>query len=125
MANPAEVGTGIRDQAATSSGLKSSEEALAKIWAEVLHLPQVDRDANFFEVGGDSLKAMEVIARVSDELHVELPLMAFFEDPTVAHLAAVLSGRRTPSEETLASYLGRSASAAKYSKRRELFRHWW
>ena len=103
MANPAEVGTGTRDQAATSSGLKSSEEALAKIWAEVLRLPRVDRDANFFEVGGDSLKAMEVIARVSDELRVELPLIAFFEDPTVAHLAAVLSGRRTPSEETLAA----------------------
>jgi acyl carrier protein len=103
MANPAEVGTGTRDQMATSNGPKSSEEALAKIWAEVLRLPQVDKDANFFEVGGDSLKAMEVIARVSEVLHVDLPLVVFFEDPTIAHLAAVISGGRTPSEEALAT----------------------
>ena len=86
-----------------SGGMNASEEALARIWAEVLRLPQVEKHANFFEIGGDSLKAMEVIARVSEVLHVDLPLITFFEDPTVAHLAAVVSGGRSASEEALAT----------------------
>ncbi len=88
-----------------SGGGSASEEALAKIWTEVLRLPSVEADANFFDIGGDSMKAMEVIVRAGQTLHVELPLMAFFEDPTIAHLAAVvdeLSGGRSASEEALA-----------------------
>jgi amino acid adenylation domain-containing protein/FkbH-like protein len=67
----------------------ASEQALAKIWSEVLRLPSVAVDANFFDIGGDSMKAMEVIVRAGETLGIELPLMAFFEDPTIAHLAAV------------------------------------
>jgi amino acid adenylation domain-containing protein len=82
----------IRHHAEVLAGGRSDlESALTQIWADVLQVPHVDREANFFEIGGDSLKAMEVIARVSDTLHVELPLIAFFEEPTVRHLADVLS----------------------------------
>ena len=87
-----------------SGGGSASEKALAQIWTEVLRLPTVEADANFFDIGGDSMKAMEVIVRAGQMLHVELPLMAFFEDPTIAHLAAVvdkLSGGRSVSEEAL------------------------
>ncbi|MEO7028527.1 MAG: HAD-IIIC family phosphatase, partial [Acidobacteriaceae bacterium] len=86
----------------SSTGRRSaSEEAVAGIWAEVLRLPgarDVASDANFFDIGGDSMKAMEVILRAGEALGVDLPLMAFFEEPTVAHLAAVvdeLKGRGT------------------------------
>ena len=85
-----------------SGGRAETEATLAKIWSEVLHLPQVDHDANFFEIGGDSLKAMEVIARLSDVLQVDLPLIAFFEQPTVRHLADVLSKEQESTEDTLA-----------------------
>src|SRR5579863_8816465 len=74
----------------SSGGRSSRGDALAKIWAEVLGLTGVDPDANFFDIGGDSMKAMDVIVRVGEVLRVELPLMAFFEDPTLAHLAAVI-----------------------------------
>ena len=95
--------TDLQSQTVSPVSRKAREEVLAAIWAEVLRLPRVETDANFFEIGGDSLKAMEVIARVSEVLHVELPLLAFFEDPTVAHLAAVLSGNGSSSEEALAN----------------------
>jgi acyl carrier protein len=71
-------------------GPETSEQILAGIWAEVLRVPTVATDANFFDIGGDSLKAMEVISRVAEALKAELPLMAFFEDPTIAHLASVV-----------------------------------
>ena len=83
-------------------GRKSVDAALANIWAGVLRLPRVDKHANFFEIGGDSLKAMEVISRVREVLQVDLPLINFFEDPTVHHLAEVLSGGRTDLEAAIA-----------------------
>jgi len=89
-------------QTATSAGGSSPQDAIANIWAEVLRLPHVDNHANFFEIGGDSLKALEVIARVSEVLKVDLPLIAFFEEPTVSHLASLVSGGRSVSEEALA-----------------------
>src|SRR3954470_23154252 len=88
MTNPI---TNMESQSQPAPGAhQSTRDALVDIWAEVLRLPLVEVDANFFDIGGDSLKAMEVIMRVGEVLQAELPLMAFFEDPTVAHLAAVI-----------------------------------
>lgn len=97
----AAANTEPKSQSALSGGRRVSEEELAKIWAEVLRVPRVETHANFFDIGGDSLKAMEAVARVSEILQVDLPLMAFFEDPTVTHLAAVIdelkaAGTTTP-----------------------------
>ena len=64
------------------------EEALTRIWAEVLKLDRVGIHDNFFELGGHSLLGIQVIARVRDVLEVELPLRALFETPTVSELAA-------------------------------------
>src|SRR5271166_4534692 len=97
-----EIANSDRRLAASSNGSrKPVEETLANIWASVLRLPHVDTRANFFEIGGDSLKAMEVIGRVREVLQVDLPLISFFEDPTVNHLAEVLSGERTELEDAL------------------------
>ena len=64
-----------------------TEELLAGIWAEVLGLKQVSVHENFFELGGHSLLATQIISRVRDLLHVDLPLRIMFESPTVADLA--------------------------------------
>lgn len=97
-----EIANSDRRLAASSNGSrKPVEETLANIWASVLRLPHVDTRSNFFEIGGDSLKAMEVIGRVREVLQVDLPLISFFEDPTVNHLAEVLSGERTELEDAL------------------------
>src|SRR6516162_6272218 len=77
------------------------EAAVGKIWAEVLGQNHIDRDANFFEIGGDSLKAMEVISRVSEVLHADLPLISFFEQPTIRYLAEVLSAKQETTADRL------------------------
>jgi amino acid adenylation domain-containing protein len=92
----------IQGATGMNDGRKSIEDALANIWAGVLRLPRVDEHANFFEIGGDSLKAMEVIARVSEELHFDLPLIAFFQDPTIRHLVDVLSAGTASTADKLA-----------------------
>ncbi|WP_406815529.1 non-ribosomal peptide synthase/polyketide synthase [Mycobacterium sp. M23085] len=64
-----------------------TEEALASIYAEVLGINKVGVDDSFFDLGGDSLSAMRVIAAVNTSLDADLSVRALFEAPTVAQLA--------------------------------------
>lgn len=63
------------------------EKQLADIWQEVLGGPYPHRHASFFAIGGNSLLAAQVIARVVDVFRIELPLSALIECPTLAALA--------------------------------------
>jgi acyl-CoA synthetase (AMP-forming)/AMP-acid ligase II len=70
------------------------EEALARIWAEVLGLERVGRHDNFFEVGGHSLMAIRVVARLQGELRADVGVRDVFQHPTLAGMAARLGGDR-------------------------------
>ncbi|HLG60395.1 MAG TPA: amino acid adenylation domain-containing protein [Ktedonosporobacter sp.] len=64
------------------------EVTLMDIWCQVLGMKQVGIYDNFFEIGGHSLKATQVISRLRKSLGIELSLRRFFETPTIASLAA-------------------------------------
>lgn len=66
------------------------EEVLAMVWSEVLGKEPPGVDADFFENGGHSLLALELMARLSDLFDLALPLPWLFENPTVAGLARVM-----------------------------------
>ena len=75
------------------------EEILAGIYAQVLGLERVGVDDSFFDLGGDSLSAMRVIAAVNTGLDAGLAVRTLFEAPTVARLAPRIGGeggRRKP-----------------------------
>jgi acyl carrier protein len=73
-----------------------TEEAVARIWAAVLRLDGIGIHDNFFALGGHSLLATQVVARIRSILDVEVPLVAIFEEPTIAALAArVASAKAT------------------------------
>jgi amino acid adenylation domain-containing protein/FkbH-like protein len=76
-----------RDHVAAESEM---ELALARIWADLLRLDQVGLRENFLELGGDSLLAVRVVARIGSELGLELPLHEFFANPTIEGTAAAL-----------------------------------
>jgi len=67
----------------------STEQTLCKIWADVLEVPidSIGRHSHFFEVGGHSLAATRVVARIKDAFRTELPLSVIFEKPVLSALA--------------------------------------
>ena len=69
-----------------------TEEILAGIYAQVLGLERVGVDDSFFELGGDSLSAMRVIAAINKSLDAGIAVRALFEAPTVAQLAPRIGG---------------------------------
>ncbi len=71
------------------------EAILARIWNEVLERPHIGTGENFFDIGGNSINAVRVMARVRDLLQVELPMHAMFEAPTIRTLAKLVEAGRT------------------------------
>jgi acyl transferase domain-containing protein len=70
------------------------ERELGAIWEELLGVAGIGIDDNFFDLGGDSLVAVRLTARIRDRLGVELDLRALFDDPTITRLAALVHDRR-------------------------------
>jgi amino acid adenylation domain-containing protein len=68
-----------------------TEEALAVIWADLLAIDKVGAEDDFFELGGHSLLAVKMLARVHEQLGVEIFLTTVFECPTLAALAAAVA----------------------------------
>jgi amino acid adenylation domain-containing protein len=67
-----------------------TEEAIAKIWAEVLKCNRIGIRDNFFELGGDSLLAVHLMAQIHQQFKRDLPLSTLFLTPTVEGLASTL-----------------------------------
>lgn len=75
-----------------------TELRLAAIWSEVLRVPRIGRSDDFFALGGHSLTALQVIARIRDGVHLELPLKELFDHPTLQSLAASIDRARAGGE---------------------------
>jgi amino acid adenylation domain-containing protein/non-ribosomal peptide synthase protein (TIGR01720 family) len=74
-----------------------AEERVAAIWRDVLGLKRVGACTSFFEVGGDSLRAIRVLTRANAEFGAALTIGGFFASPTVRAMAAALRPEREAS----------------------------
>ena len=66
------------------------EEYIAALWEEILSVPVTSRSVSFFELGGNSLTATRMTARLRSREGVDLPLRDLFLDPTLAGVARAL-----------------------------------
>jgi amino acid adenylation domain-containing protein len=71
-----------------------TEELVAELWAHVLHVDRVSRDANFFDLGGHSLTATQLQTRLRRAFAVDVPLRAIFNADDLTGLAAELDALR-------------------------------
>ena len=79
------------DETAFEAPVGAAETALAALWCELFSLPRIGRHANFFDLGGHSLMAVQLVSRVRQAMAVELQLRDLFDAPTLIALAQVLS----------------------------------
>ncbi|MBV1880990.1 MAG: amino acid adenylation domain-containing protein [Pseudomonadales bacterium] len=64
-----------------------TEQEIVALWCHVLDLQKVGVRDNFFDVGGNSLLATQLVSRIRDEFDVELALSILFEQPTIEYIA--------------------------------------
>jgi len=68
-----------------------TEERLSAIWSELLGITAINRDDDFFALGGHSLMALRMFSRINREFERSLPLATLLEHPTIATLGAILA----------------------------------
>jgi acyl transferase domain-containing protein/acyl carrier protein len=76
-----------------------TQRRICELWQERLGISAIGAQDNFFELGGDSLAAVPIISRLQDIFGVNIPLRRFFEAPTVAALARLVTELRDEKEE--------------------------
>ncbi len=67
------------------------EERIVAIWAEVLRIERVGVRDGFFDLGGNSILATQVFARLRETFGFEVPMRTLFEEPTIERLAATIA----------------------------------
>ncbi len=94
-----------REDAAYVAPRTPVEEILCTVWARVLGEPRIGVRDDFFALGGHSLRAVQIVARLRETLGVELPLPAVFQAPTVEALATEVERAMgsSPSTEAIES----------------------
>jgi acyl carrier protein len=127
--NPSQAPDQKTEPAPVAAPRTPVEETLVQIWGDVLGKERIGRHTNFFENGGHSLLAAQIVARVPQVLAVELPLSSLFEAPTVAQLAAhVEAAQRAEQTEPLPAIRSVPRDGAlplSFSQERMWFMHQW
>ncbi|WP_236243925.1 non-ribosomal peptide synthetase [Streptomyces sp. CC210A] len=97
------------------------EAGIREIWTEVLGVTDIDAHTPFFDAGGDSLTAMQVVSRLRAR-HGDLSMRAFMAEPTIRGLANLLGGATAPT--TPATTPAVVESAARYPLSRAQRQMW-
>jgi len=79
--------------------VNTTEKKLLDIWEKYLKFSGISTDDNFFEIGGDSLKAMQIVSAIYKEIGGEITLRDIFSAPTIKELSELILGEQK--EKTL------------------------
>ncbi|WP_459650137.1 phosphopantetheine-binding protein [Kitasatospora sp. Ki12] len=86
------AGTSAASSDTASTSGDSLAEVVTGVWCEVLGLPAIDPDDDFFDIGGDSFKVVRAVRKLEALLGAEVPMDLAFDEPTVAGFTAALAG---------------------------------
>ncbi|MEY2932531.1 MAG: hypothetical protein RL033_3280, partial [Pseudomonadota bacterium] len=85
--------SGVGGQRQHAPSRTPTEQRLLQIWKEVLSVEELGVEDDFFQIGGHSLRATRVVARVRAAFDLSLPLAYLFDHPTIAELASEIDRR--------------------------------
>ena len=71
------------------------QEVLLSVWTGILGIDKIGIEDDFFELGGDSVLATQIISRLRDMFRIDLPLIVLFDAPTIEKLAQFMIENET------------------------------
>jgi acyl carrier protein len=80
-----------------------TERSVLEIWTQVLQVPAVSVEDNFFECGGHSLVATQIVSRICETFGIDFSLRLFFENPTIRASAALIDQQVASPDSAAAS----------------------
>ncbi len=93
--SPAPLAPGVVARARESGAASSFvQRVVSAIWSDVLRVADIGEHDSFFELGGDSILAAQILSRVRDMLHVELSFVFLFDKPTIAAMSLEIETAR-------------------------------
>jgi len=98
----AQLSTISRPQRSYKAPRTELEQNLCRIWEQVLRIERVGLSDDFFELGGSSLMAVQLLAQIRNRTGKSVPLPALFEAPTIEQLASLLEDKTGPSSALVA-----------------------
>lgn len=75
------------------------EQVIAGIWADILHLPAPGSGDSFLELGGHSILAIRMLARVNEAFGIRIPIYEFLDDPTIAGIATLVARKQAQTDD--------------------------
>lgn len=90
-------------QTVDAGPLSAAERAVLTLWQDVLNRADIDPGQTFFDLGGNSLQALRLMAKIEERFGKELPLMTVFQGNTVRDFARMLDGGHGQSSPLLLS----------------------
>jgi acyl carrier protein len=119
LPSPAEAQLAPQLAPAVAPLQNDTEARVTTIWREILNLPQVGLDENFFDLGGHSLLAVRLHRQLCEAFELDLAITDIFRFPTVKSLAAHITGMQQPAQVENG---GMSAAERRAQKRLERMR---
>ncbi len=86
----------IVNQEMDKDSAESIERKLASIWKHLLGCEKIDREDDFFDLGGESILALQMLTQIEKEIGAVLSLQSFYEAPTILQLARMISLKANP-----------------------------
>jgi len=81
------------DSAEGSAPRNDTDRKLLKLWSDILGLKNIDISSNFFDLGGHSLKATELLMTIHETMDTELSISDIFEYPSLSELSDVIASK--------------------------------
>jgi amino acid adenylation domain-containing protein len=97
----------------------SMNDDVAQIWRAVLREDEIGATDNFFDLGGNSLLAMQVIVRVRRRFSIDIPIRALFENPTLAGFSRAVEAAPPAGNEALTEITPQARSRTELSELRD------
>ena len=86
--------TGLEPRREPAAYQTETEAKIAGFWREAFDIPAIERHDDFFDLGGDSLNALDIASRIQSALGVEMPAGEFVNHPSLAEFAAAVDRKR-------------------------------